>query len=342
MEKINIRSPYFIKYVDAVNDYVKLELFIYDGETVSDRGAATYTLQKTIPVNVVTFEISELIRDYLDVRFSGAPASYMTWVDYRFTPGTVASGDGTPLTYNNCEAYDGFGYFKEGAQTPTNQYNEDEALISNDIIYHYVSETLYLPIRADSIYTVATQLNGVQQSLSNVIEELDYVDRVQYKTFNTTITPIDSIYVKGREILVKLIEECKYEPIKVTFVNKFGALQDIWFFKNNSTSISTKSTDYKANLMINDTYITTSHQNTILNINGTEKMTINSGFYPESYNEVFKQLFLSEKVWIKYENDTFPVTITSKGTKFKTQLTDKLIEYTVELEFSNDIINNIR
>ena len=343
MEKINIRSPYYIKYVDAVNDYVKLELFIYDGESVTDRGVANYTLQKTIPTNFVTFEVSELIRDYLDVKFSGAPASYMIWVDYRFTAGTVASGDGTPLAYNTCEAYDGYGYFNEGAQTPTNQYNEGFGMFSNDVIYHYASEALFLPIRADDIYSVVSKLNGVQQSITNVIEELDYFDRVQYLNYNTTTTPIDEITIDGtRSIQVKLIEECKYEPIKVTFVNKFGALQDIWFFKNNSSSISTKSTDYKSNLMVVDSYSTTSHQNTTLNINGTEKMTINSGFYTESYNEVFKQLLLSEKVWIKLESVTYPVKITSKSLKFKTQLTEKLIEYALDLEFSNDIINNIR
>jgi len=343
MEKINIRSPYFIKYTDAVNDYVKLELFIYDGSSVTDRGAATYTLQKTIPVNVATFEVSELIRDYLDVRFSGGYASYMIWVDYRFTPGTVASGDGAPLAYNVCEAYDGYGYFNEGAQTPTNQYNEDLALISNDIIYHYVSKALLIPIRRDSIYTVVSKLNGVQQAITNVTDDVDYIDRVQYLSYNTTTTPIDELLIDGtRSIRVELIEECKYEPIKVTFVNKFGALQDIWFFKNNSSSISAKSTDYKSNLMVNDTYSTTSHQNTTLNINGTEKLTINSGFYPESYNEVFKQLLLSEKVWILVDSVTYPVKITSKSLKFKTQLNEKLIEYALDLEFSNDIINNIR
>ena len=343
MEKINIRSPYFVKYVDAVNDYVKLELFIYEGETVSDRGPVTYTLQKTIPVNVVTFEISELIRDYLDVRFSGSYSSQMIWVDYRFTPGTVASGDGTPLTYNVCEAYDGYGYFKEGAQSPINQYNEDLALISNDIIYHYASERLFLPVRKDDTYSIIAKLDGVTKTTYNMIEELDYVDRVAYPSWNTTTTPIDELLIDGtRSIRVELIEECKYDPIKVTFVNKFGAFQDIWFFKNNSLSISAKSTDYKSNLMVNDTYLTYDHQNTTLNINGSEKLKVNSGFYPEQYNEVFKQLLLSEKVWILVDSVTYPVKITSKSLKFKTQLNEKLIEYALDLEFSNDIINNIR
>ena len=296
MEKINIRSPYFIKYTDAVNDYVKLELFIYEGESVTDRGPVIYTLQKTIPVNVVTFEVSELIRDYLDIQFSGSYSSQVIWVDYRFTPGTISSGDGTPLAYNVCEAYEGYGYFNEGAQTPTNQYNEDFALISNDIIYHYASQQLYLPVRQEDTYSIVAKLDGVTKTTYNILEELDYTDRVAYPSWNTTSTPIDELLIDGtRSIRVELIEECKYEPIKVTFVNKFGALQDIWFFKNNSSSISAKSTDYKSNLMLNDTYNTTSHQNTTLNINGSEKLTINSGFYPESYNEVFKQLLLSEK-----------------------------------------------
>ena len=161
------------------------------------------------------------------------------------------------------------------------------------------------------------------------------------------LTPIDRVVLANASgvetvIDVKSIGECRYTPIKATFVNKFGVLQDLWFFKNYSTSISTKGTEYKANLVNTGSYTPTKHQEASLGINGSEKITLNSGYYPEEYNEIFKQLFLSEKIWLEIDGITFPALISGKNVKFKTQLTDKLIEYAVNFEFSNEIINNIR
>ena len=140
----------------------------------------------------------------------------------------------------------------------------------------------------------------------------------------------------------KLIEECKYEPIRVTFVNKFGALQDIWFFKRNLRAFKASSSDYSSNIVTSGTWDPKRHQKAVYGLNGQESITLNSGFYPEEYNEVFKQLILSEKIWLELDGITRPVNIATKNMSFKTQLTEKLIEYALELEFSNDIINNIR
>ena len=41
-------------------------------------------------------------------------------------------------------------------------------------------------------------------------------------------------------------------------------------------------------------------------------MTLSSGFLSESYNEVFKQLMLSEKVWITNLTDTERTSITNQ------------------------------
>ena len=71
-------------------------------------------------------------------------------------------------------------------------------------------------------------------------------------------------------------------------------------------------------------------------------MTLSSGFLSESYNEVFRQMSLSDKIWIEYNEKTLPVRLTSSSLAFKTRLDDKLINYTIELEFAFDKINNVR
>ena len=83
-------------------------------------------------------------------------------------------------------------------------------------------------------------------------------------------------------------------------------------------------------------------QEKIFTKQGQETIKLNSGYYPEDQNELFKQMFLSEQVWLEYEGDTLGVIVKSTAFTYKTRLTDKLINYEVELEFANDTINNIR
>jgi hypothetical protein len=89
-------------------------------------------------------------------------------------------------------------------------------------------------------------------------------------------------------------------------------------------------------------YATNRHQYSTFHVNAKEKLSLNTGFYPESYNEVFRQMSLSDKIWIKYNEKTLPVRLTSSSLSFKTKLDDKLINYTIELEFAFDKINNVR
>jgi len=55
-----------------------------------------------------------------------------------------------------------------------------------------------------------------------------------------------------------------------------------------------------------------------------------------------RQLFLSEKVWIKYNEQTLGVNIESKNINYKTSVTDGVINYTIDFSFAFDTINNIR
>ena len=68
-------------------------------------------------------------------------------------------------------------------------------------------------------------------------------------------------------------------------------------------------------------------------------MTLSSGFLSESYNEVFKQLMLSEKVWITNRTDTseqvLPINIKTSDITYKTSLNDKLVEYTIAVSYTH-------
>jgi len=149
--------------------------------------------------------------------------------------------------------------------------------------------------------------------------------------------------------IVKIISVCepKYTPYKVTFLNKFGALQDMYFFKKSVESITTTQDSYKRSTMDLSTlsYGISNHQNTILSKNGKERITMNTGYISEEYNEVIRQLLLSEQVWMTKLTDeelVLPLNVVSNSLTYKTSVNDKLVDYTLDFEYAYDKINNIR
>ena len=142
------------------------------------------------------------------------------------------------------------------------------------------------------------------------------------------------------EITATNVEEtCEpiLEPQLVQFVNRYGGLDFIWFFKMRTDSISTESKDYKL-LQPAMEYDTTIGQNAKYNFNGKQSVKMNTGFVNENYNELIQDLMLSEKVWI----NSIPAIVKSSGTEFKTQIRNKNINYEIEFEYAFDLINNMQ
>ena len=167
------------------------------------------------------------------------------------------------------------------------------------------------------------------------------------------IDDVDEVYISsshGVKILkVKTVEECKYNPYRITFKNRYGVMEDLWFFKKSVESISVKGDEFRANQFKQrsaggrgrDAGLIRSNQE--YNKNGTTSITLNYGFVDEALNESFKQLMLSEEVELyDFNNDVrSAVKIKDSELKLKTSTNDKLINYTIEVEFSNSIIDNI-
>jgi hypothetical protein len=53
-------------------------------------------------------------------------------------------------------------------------------------------------------------------------------------------------------------------------------------------------------------------------------------------------MLLSEKKWFIEDGEILPVNLESKSVAYKTQLNDKLIQYSFNFKYSFDIINNVQ
>jgi len=380
MSKINVRSPYFVNLSTTNLVSAKLEIRIYIGIAETTwLGSPQYTLTSTAINEKINFEIAELIKDYIPAAFSGiypnddlAEDDYTTmYVDYRITE-TLTTGAQTPVDTLGVRAFYGYGYFEEGAnpqllqgylQSNTTILKLHDAPIripvdnenTNSVAFLYQGQQVYswLPSTGlkiqDQIVYVSNGVNGADSFEERV--ELDggtFEDNACINDFEDDfeLFPVDEVLVSGVEgltiIKIDNIDECKYTPYKLTFINKFGAYQDIWMFKNSKLAMTTEKDKYKSNILNNGTYETYNAQVRLLSKNANQRLTLNSGYYPESNNEIFRQLFLSDKVWIEYKEKTLAVNIENNNIDYKTSLTDSLINYTIDVSFAFDTINNIR
>jgi len=236
-----------------------------------------------------------------------------------------------------------------GLNAPTVTFYKDGKIIASETFTY--DQDSSNQIKYVSIYGDDTNWDTFEE---RVLAEAGgvYENTVCLQSFfnNYSIGAVDKIEVsstKGIEtIKVKVLEECKYEPKKITFINKFGALQDMYFFKKAVEKMTVKKETYKANIISNGTYSRSSHVNRDFNVVGKESITLSSGFLSEEYNEVFKQMMLSEKVWITNIIETgeqvLPINVKTSNITYKTSLNDRLVEYTFDFDNSFDTINNIR
>ena len=83
--KVNVRSPFPLKYQASNLVYVELEVYVYSGTKTVDKGDRKYYFKK-YPIDgndYVTFELAEIIRDYLvpdNNLLSNDVSDYVKWV----------------------------------------------------------------------------------------------------------------------------------------------------------------------------------------------------------------------------------------------------------------------
>lgn len=390
MAIINTRSPFYKTKTSTGVSYGIMELYIWKGIKTSPPVDPTYTVRKSVlnGSNSYNFEYAELVRDELNIFFDGtydnAFSTASVWVKAVLTSydssGTII---GSPSTYTDV-AFDGYNYFEDGSPI----FIEPSLLLTNREIFSLKGNTVRVPIYTGTNPSIVFYKNG-EIVYSEVISEEDgsdnqikylsiYGDDANWDTFKERVQgsknaifedskclqdffkehgydSIDRIDVSGsygiiETVIVKEVEECKYEPVKVTFVNKFGALQDMHFFKKSVENMVVEKESYKSG----GYYNINSHVNKDFNVIGKESVSLSSGFLSEDYNEVFKQLLLSEQVWItkintpkniqdtRSEEQVLPINVKTSDITYKTSLNDKLVEYTIEFDKSYDTINTVR
>lgn len=350
MSRIFCRSPFYVSVAGTANDDTSVELRIWNG-TGSAPTDPTYTLSKPIPSTLITscnYNISPYVREYIshdsflniyNINNQSTPTNEWCNVQVKtFLNGVL---DAT-TTY---KAYDGWGLYAQ-------DYNYDLgfALLREGTYYYHYDSAATLSTdtlkRAGSITFEATNTYDVH-----------YTNLVSGATFtvNLSTTKVQDIYRvypaymadgnkvelrDGTNTVLKTyyfrpIEECRYEPVVVDYINQYGGWSRTFMFKASRESMDVVNTDY--HLMQDVNYDILKGQFAVFNANGKEYIACNTGWVDEGYNDELRELMLSERILVNNK----PAKIRTKNISYNKHINDKLINYSIEFDYANYVINNV-
>ena len=375
---IRTRSPFFIRTpqeADTNLSYFQINITVFGGLSSSteicDDLYATYSLQKK-PLgaeNSVSFDISEIVNDHIEQIFTGtystSSAKSSIWVTVATSPrqsdGTLI---GSTITSNTYLAQEGYNKFKEGVNYTT----EPTAMISSNYIQYHLGSTVTIPVNVERVTSIQWRSGTGVRETDSFTDNGNQNQKIQYAQFTST-TLLDNVlvtYDSGSTSTITLAptEECKYPVNKITFVNRWGAMQDLFFFKKSVDSLENRSESFNRSIfearsvhldppeevgqdcqetLTFNTYSTTAHAKKTFNANATESIVLNSGFVNELMNPYFEELMVSENIWLTDSSaNIYPVNLKDSSFTKKTGLNDRLINYTMNFEKSFALVNNIR
>lgn len=138
-------------------------------------------------------------------------------------------------------------------------------------------------------------------------------------------------------------DECSsYDKKLVAWINSLGSLEYFTFTQNNKISYNINRNDWKKELNIGLQAMSVDRGRGILSQVVKQNIVLNSNWIDENDYAWLSELTTSQFVWIfedYYENDLLPIPVNVVDTsyEFKKQKTEQIFNFTITLEYSNDI-----
>jgi hypothetical protein len=158
--------------------------------------------------------------------------------------------------------------------------------------------------------------------------------------------------LNGITIYVNCPDRLGYDPIRLCWLNQWGAWDYYTFIKKSVKNISTQGSTYT---QLEGTWNESAYKldsfkggKRSFRINAAEKITINTDFVKEIDNVMFEELINSPEIYLlesfqtdasfsAYNQYVTPVRLTTSTFTKKTRANDRLIQYTFEIEKSKNL-----
>jgi hypothetical protein len=342
------------------------ELYYWQGNITGSSSVPDYTITKyPNTANAGIFDLNRIINSTL-TDFAEANTSNVVYFAVDFY-GQYVSGStfvtGSHLKSATYKALDGYGVFQE----PIGQeiYNKsvhwplmtDGPATQSVFLTNRGVAGVYTGTAGDSIEpteilyrssTGATATYSVGTSTATNGQVAQYPIAPSEPGFPLSTSGMEWFSVEPTDSFITLRQpiryevECvqKYPNIRIKWKNRYGQFDYMNFYMISRQSFETERKTYQPQLGSWES-ATLSYQNydsAVQNyiVDSKQMISVNSFWIPESYNDIFKQLLVSDEIYWIYDeaNDLLrPLTIATQNITFKTTVVDKLIQYQFEFNF---------
>ena len=195
-------------------------------------------------------------------------------------------------------------------------------------------------LESTDFWKISNAFNG--QVLSVVLSDTtaSINNRFVSSSFDTTGT---NVYTEVGECLnFSVVCETKYPNVRIKWKNRFGQFDNFNFDMVSRESFSTTKRTYQPQVGSWDSSTLSYNQydSSIENYvsDSSQTLQVNTNWVEEEYNDIFKQLLVSDEIyWIYNSNGGIkPLTIKTSNLQFKTGVVDKLIRYTFDFDLGQN------
>jgi hypothetical protein len=350
-----------------------LDLYYWTGSLSNSGSTAKYTMLKyPNAARVGQFDISRIMSSvFTDLRQENSSSVYYRAVDvyeqYKTNPtGSFITGSHTKSVTQG--SVDGYQRFQDSLQVhPLNLYGMDGGfapiLTDGPVTQSYFTGDTgrlgvwMLPVNAGAVYTPdivtyypdgklvgavnynLTAWNGTTQRAIDTIPigpaEPDFPLTGSFSSFQ--IGAFD--YPTKLGGYITFVSECqkKYPPVRIAWKNRYGQFDYFNFNLVSRESFNTQRSRYQPQIgtwdsrTLNYNDYDSSIQNYITD--STLKLSVNTDYVSEDYNEIFKQLMVSDEIYWLYDqanNKVRPLAMDTSTFNIKTNVVDKLIQYSFD------------
>jgi hypothetical protein len=347
MANIFARSPYIIEINETGQVETKIELRLWNG-TGSAPTAPQKILSKLIPASnapATYYDLSPYIREFIAHNtLQAQPTTVANTTNTQWCNVEIKKYKRVTTSFTQVgstethKAFEGFGYF-EDLYNPT----LSPILITASTYYYAAgADAGWITVSCGTGYSAKwTNPAGSSQTLSLTAYNNRVVDIRRVNSNYTLVGNKLEIFDSSSNLLwvgyFYPKDECKYEPVQIDFVNKFGAWQREWFFKASYDNLNVENREYNTLPSTYPNYTLTQGQRNVFNSNGKRTIRVNTDWVDESYSEIIQQMMLSEKILINKK----AAKINTKSTELFKSINTKMINYQMEFEYAYDTINSV-
>lgn len=334
--KINVRSPYFVQVDEAGQEGSKIELFIWNKGTTKP-SIPQHILSKSKVSDFQTsneYNISDFAKEYINpiaptIVTTQAEENVNTWCYLEVKRFKLVAGTYSQIDTLEFICLNGFNSFLDGLNKST---IEQQILLIDNSFKRLQTENnshYYNVWLEPDDYSVTNVI-----SLNNFTVTTEGVWKIPLKQGNNTLT-----FQGGADIFnVNAENQCEpiYTPLKCAFINRYGGWDFITLFKNSVNNFNATSKDFNLLPSALDYDIRQGRKQNF-NFELMQKVKCNTGFVPENYSELIKDLIVSEVVLL----DNKPVKVLTTSYEEKTTFNNNNINYEIEFEYNYNLINDV-